>query len=101
MDTWKNRKTPVGNYYADWNNWLPIMQAYEARKPSYFATPAVNLIQALERSLELILEEGMDNRFARHKQLAKKFRDEMSDLGLSFIPVSEEVQANTQNIRSI
>lgn len=95
MDAWKNRKTPVGNYYADWNNWLPIMQAYEARKPSYFATPAVNLIQALERSLELILEEGMDKRFARHKQLAQKFRDEMSGLGLSFIPVSEEVQANT------
>jgi alanine-glyoxylate transaminase/serine-glyoxylate transaminase/serine-pyruvate transaminase len=95
MNVWKNRKTPVGNYYCDWSLWLPIMQAYEGRKPSYFATPPVNLIQALERSLELILEEGMDARFARHKQLAQKFRDEMSALGMGFIPKSEVVQANT------
>ncbi|MCB9190044.1 MAG: alanine--glyoxylate aminotransferase family protein [Flavobacteriales bacterium] len=95
MTVWKNHKTPVGNYYCDWNLWLPIMQAYEARKPSYFATPPVNLIQALERSLELILEEGMDMRFARHKRLAQKFRNEMRSLGLSFIPKSAGVTANT------
>lgn len=95
MNVWKNRKTPVANYYVDWGNWLPIMEAYEARKPSYFATPSVNLIQALEQSLKLILEEGVDERFARHKRLAKKFRAEMKALNLSFIPVSEEVQANT------
>ena len=95
MNVWKNRKTPVGNYYCDWSLWLPIMKAYEGRKPSYFATPPVNLIQALERSLELILEEGMDARFARHKRLAKKFRDELTSLEMAFIPKSEAIQANT------
>ncbi len=95
MNVWKNRKTPVGNYYCDWRLWLPIMQAYEGRKPSYFATPPVNLIQALEISLELILKEGMDARFARHERLAEKFRQEMKTLGLTFIPKSEEIQANT------
>jgi len=94
MNVWKNRKTPVGNYYCDWSLWLPIMQAYEGRKPSYFATPPVNLIQALEKSLELILEEGMDARFARHKRLAEKFREEMRSLGLSFIPKSVALMAN-------
>jgi alanine-glyoxylate transaminase/serine-glyoxylate transaminase/serine-pyruvate transaminase len=29
----------------------PIMEAYEARKPSYFGTPAVNLVAALTVSL--------------------------------------------------
>ncbi|MGB0367807.1 MAG: pyridoxal-phosphate-dependent aminotransferase family protein [Flavobacteriales bacterium] len=95
MNVWKNRKTAVGNYYCDWSLWLPIMQAYEGRKPSYFATPPVNLIQALETSLELILEEGMDARFARHKRLAKKFRDEMNALGVSFLPDSDGITANT------
>lgn len=95
MNVWKNRKTPVGNYYCDWNLWLPIMEAYEGRKPSYFATPPVNLIQALETSLELILEEGMDSRFARHKRLAEKFREVLSDLGISFLPKSKEITANT------
>ncbi|MFM1875160.1 MAG: hypothetical protein RL266_897, partial [Bacteroidota bacterium] len=95
MNVWKNRKTPVGNYFCDWSLWLPIMQAYEARNPSYFATPPVNLIQALEKSLELILEEGMEARFARHKRLAQKFRNEMSALGISFLPKSTEFTANT------
>lgn len=95
MSVWKNRQTPVANYYCDWNLWLPIMEAYEARKPSYFATPAVNLIQALEKSCELMLHEGMDTRFARHKKMANRFRDEMRSLGLSFIPKSEEITAHT------
>jgi len=95
MNVWKNRETPVGNYYCDWSLWLPIMEAYEGRKPSYFATPAVNLIQALETSLELILKEGMDARFTRHKRLAEKFREELSSLGISFLPKSAEITANT------
>ena len=60
LAAFKARKTPVGSYYADWANWLPIMEAYEARKPSYFGTPAVNLVSALNVSLGQILAEGMD-----------------------------------------
>jgi alanine-glyoxylate transaminase/serine-glyoxylate transaminase/serine-pyruvate transaminase len=45
--------------------------------------------------LELILKEGMDFRFARHKKLAQKFREEMNTLGLTFIPKSVDIQANT------
>lgn len=41
ITAFKARKNPVLNYYGDWKNWLPIMENYEARKPSYFATPAV------------------------------------------------------------
>ena len=58
MEAFRARKTPVRNYYADWTNWLPVMQAYEARKPAYFGTPAVNLVFALNVSLGQILAEG-------------------------------------------
>lgn len=95
MEVWKNRKTPVLNYYSDWTNWLPIMEAYEKGKPSYFGTPAVNLVMALEKSLELILKEGMEKRFARHQQMAKAFRAALNALGLKSIPLSEEVMAAT------
>jgi len=95
MAAFENRKTPVGNYYADWTNWLPIMKAYENRTPSYFGTPAVNLILALETSLNIILKEGMENRFKRHAQMAKAFRSAMKALGLKMIPEREEISANT------
>lgn len=95
MNIWKNRKTPVANYYSDWENWLSIMQFYEAGKPSYFGTPAVNLVQALEVSLEIILKEGMDARFERHQKMAKAFRAGLKAMGLKSIPLSEDLSAAT------
>jgi alanine-glyoxylate transaminase/serine-glyoxylate transaminase/serine-pyruvate transaminase len=95
MQVWENRKTPVPNYYADWNNWLPIMKAYEERRPSYFGTPAVNLIVALEISLNLICSEGMDNRVKRHQKLATAFRAGITSLNLEILPKTSKVAANT------
>jgi alanine-glyoxylate transaminase/serine-glyoxylate transaminase/serine-pyruvate transaminase len=95
MEVFKNRKTPVGNYYADFNNWLPIMQAYENRQPSYFGTPPVNLIAALEVSLQQIVAEGMEHRFSRHQKIASAFREAMIALGLKLLPVHKSLSSNT------
>lgn len=95
MKIFEGRNSPVLNYYADWNNWLPIMQAYEARKPSYFATPAVNLIFALHTSLTQILTEGMEARIRRHRQLSEACKAGIQALGLDQVPVSPTFAANT------
>jgi len=95
MKIWEKRDTPVGNYYADWTNWLPIMNAYEARKPSYFGTPAVNLILGLEASLKIILEEGLVNRFQRHQDMSSLFRSGIEGMGLKMIPRHMNLYANT------
>jgi len=95
METWRRRKTAVGNYYADWKNWLPIMSAYEARKASYFATPPVNLICALNVSLERILNEGMEARFARHQRFKRAFQEALRALGLSQVPTDSRHAAAT------
>ena len=95
MQVWENRKTPVPNYYADWNNWLPIMRAYEERRPSYFGTPAVNLIVALETSLKIICKEGIEKRVKRHQSLAKAFRAAIASLNLTILPKTNEIAANT------
>ncbi|MDX9929966.1 MAG: alanine--glyoxylate aminotransferase family protein [Bacteroidales bacterium] len=95
MEAWKKRKTPVANYYADWANWLPIMEAYEQRRPSYFGTPAVNLVAALEVSLGMVLKEGMDARFIRHERIAGAFRSALKAMGLGMIPNGEALAANT------
>jgi alanine-glyoxylate transaminase/serine-glyoxylate transaminase/serine-pyruvate transaminase len=85
----------VENYYADWTNWLPIMEAYEAHGPSYFGTPPVNLIWALNVSLGQILDEGMDARFARHRRLSKAVKAAVTALGMEQVPVSREELATT------
>ncbi|MEZ4996821.1 MAG: alanine--glyoxylate aminotransferase family protein [Bacteroidales bacterium] len=95
MEAWKTRKSPVGSYYSDWTHWLPVMRAYEERRPAYFGTPAVNLVSGLEVSLRMILQEGMEARFRRHRERGEDFRKAMRNLGLRMIPVSDEVSANT------
>jgi alanine-glyoxylate transaminase/serine-glyoxylate transaminase/serine-pyruvate transaminase len=95
MAKWKERNSPVQSYYADWTNWLPIMRAYENRKPSYFGTPAVNLIEALEVSLKQILQEGLEQRFARHQKIAQALRSAFVSMGLRQIPLNDDIAANT------
>ena len=95
IKTFENRKSPVSNYYSDWTNWLPIMQAYENRQASYFGTPPVNLIIALEKSLKLILNEGLENRFNRHKRAGIVMREAIKALGLELLSKNDETAANT------
>lgn len=95
MEAFHRRETPVGSYYADWANWLPIMQAYEARKPGYFGTPAVNLVWALNVSLGQILAEGMETRFARHRKMSEAFKAAVAALGMRQVPVSADKAATT------
>jgi alanine-glyoxylate transaminase / serine-glyoxylate transaminase / serine-pyruvate transaminase len=95
MEAFRARKTPVGNYYADWTNWLPVMQGYEARQPAYFGTPAVNLIFGLSVSLGQILAEGMEARWARHAALGRACQAGISALGLGQVPLGPECAAHS------
>ncbi|CAA0148629.1 pyridoxal-phosphate-dependent aminotransferase family protein [Tenacibaculum maritimum] len=95
MTTWKNRNTPVQSYYSNWKYWLPIMQAYQHRTPSYFGTPSVNLIRALEVSLTSIKKQHIDTRTAIHKKYATAFRKAIEAIDLKILPFSNEIAANT------
>ncbi|WP_394838222.1 aminotransferase class V-fold PLP-dependent enzyme [Pendulispora rubella] len=81
----------------DLDSWLPIMRAYEAGQPSYFATPATPLIMALSVGLGEILSDpkGMAGRFALHERAARAMRAAWASLGLTLVPAREEITANT------
>ena len=78
----------------DWLTWLPIMQAYEERRPAYFATPATTLIWALKVGLEEILQDGIDARFDAHAATASACRRAWKALGLTLLP-AEGLAADT------
>jgi len=89
------KKVPVASLYLDWLEWLPIMESYEKGTPQYFATPATNLVLALDVSLGQLVAEGMDARFARHARQAAAFRAACRALGLSMLPAREAIAAHT------
>lgn len=95
LEAFHQRTHPVLNYYADWTNWLPVMQAYEKRTPSYFGTPPVNLIFALRTSLWQILSEGMPVRISRHHNISRACKAGIAALGLGQVPVEPRFAAHT------
>jgi alanine-glyoxylate transaminase/serine-glyoxylate transaminase/serine-pyruvate transaminase len=95
LAAWRGRKHKVASYYADFGLWLPIMEAYEARKPKYFATPAVNLVEALDESMRLLLEDGIPARVEKHRRTAGAFRAAWNALELKQLPTSAEHAATT------
>lgn len=80
---------------VDFESWVPIMRAYEERRPSYFATPPTTLVRALLVGLEEILEQGVEARFAEHARAADGMRAAWRALGLSLLPKRLEITANT------
>ena len=67
----------IRDYYIDFEKWTPIMN-----DPSkYFGTPPVNLIWALQESLRIMKEEGIEARYARHIKVARAMQAALEDLG--------------------
>lgn len=73
------------------------MQAYEAGKPSYFATPPVNLICSYRQSLIEILRDpklSLEERFKAHIHAADRVRNTAKELGLTLVPADPHNAAN-------
>lgn len=90
------RRNALGNissYYMDINRWLPIM-----RDPGsgYFATHAVNMVNALHQGLKNILEEGLEERFRRHRRFALAFQAGLEKLRFKILPL-KKIRANTMS----
>jgi len=94
METFKNRKTRPNSYFGSWRNWLPIMQNYEAKKPSYFATPSPQLVRALHTALTQLLSSPLEERFKKHKEMSQKVKKAVADMGLKQLATKEENQAS-------
>jgi aspartate aminotransferase-like enzyme len=78
------RKARMTTYYGDVKRWIPVLQ--DATR--YFATAPVNMVYALHESCKMILDEGLEARYARHAKLASAFRAGLRAIGLK--PLCEE-----------
>jgi alanine-glyoxylate transaminase/serine-glyoxylate transaminase/serine-pyruvate transaminase len=59
----KNRKTKVQSWYFD----LTTAMNYWGKDRLYHHTPPISLIYALREAMRLTMEEGLENRWARHR----------------------------------
>ncbi|MHA2501284.1 MAG: pyridoxal-phosphate-dependent aminotransferase family protein [Candidatus Kariarchaeaceae archaeon] len=90
----ESRQKKIPSYYADTDNWWPIMDAYIGGGVKYFSTPATNLIVGLAQATQRLVDEGMENVYSRHRKLSTMFRGRMEELGFGFI-TDTKYRANT------
>ncbi len=64
--------------------YFDIADMIRTNKDGYFPyTPPMSLIRGLRASVDMLLEEGLENVFARHNRLAESVRQAVSAWGLS------------------
>ncbi|MFQ6053807.1 MAG: pyridoxal-phosphate-dependent aminotransferase family protein [Candidatus Bathyarchaeia archaeon] len=89
----ERRETPIGDYYVNLRRWKPIMD----NPRGYFATPATGMILGMLEALRIILEEGLEARWRRHRLFSEAFRAGLAALGLESFP-AEGYEAHTLSV---
>jgi aspartate aminotransferase-like enzyme len=81
----ERRKSPIQSYYMNLVRWKPIMDDPKI----YLTTPAVQVMLGLKEALVEVKEEGIENRWRRHENLARAFRAGLETLNLQPFPDEE------------
>lgn len=86
----EKRKAPIEAYYMNLLRWKPIMEDPKM----YLATPATQVLMALREAMLEVKEEGIENRWARHRKLGEITRGMVDEWGQKFV-AEEEHRADT------
>ena len=77
-----SRKTKVQSWFLD----LSMIKNYwEGAKRAYHHTAPISALYGLHEAYRLVLEEGLENRFARHKRNHELLKQELEPLGFEFL----------------
>jgi aspartate aminotransferase-like enzyme len=77
----EKRKSPIESYYMNLLKWKPVMDDPKM----YLATPATQVLLALREAMLELKEEGLENRWARHRKLGEIARRRVEDWGQKFV----------------
>jgi len=81
MKALESRKTPVPSWYLD----MSMVKSYWGAERKYHHTAPINMIYALREALRIIAEEGLEQRFARHKLNHRALVAGIEAMGLSML----------------
>jgi len=76
----QSRKSKVQSWYLD----MTMVKNYWGGDRAYHHTAPITSVYALREALRLILEEGLEARFERHRRNHELLRDGLEELGFEF-----------------
>jgi alanine-glyoxylate transaminase/serine-glyoxylate transaminase/serine-pyruvate transaminase len=77
----QNRKNPVSSWYLD----LGMVASYWGNERKYHHTAPINMNFALREAVRIIAEEGLEQRFARHRLHHRALVAGVEAMGLSMV----------------
>lgn len=75
----QNRRSKVANWYLD----ATMLGNYWGSERTYHHTAPISMNYALYESLRIILEEGLEARWERHRENAKHLWDGLTEMGMA------------------
>jgi alanine-glyoxylate transaminase/serine-glyoxylate transaminase/serine-pyruvate transaminase len=75
------RTRPVQSWYLD----LGMVRRYWGGERAYHHTAPINMLFALHEALGLVLDEGLEPRFARHRAMHDRLRAGLAELGIGYV----------------
>ena len=81
LERLEHRRTPVQSWYLD----LSLIGRYFGQERVYHHTAPVSMIYALHATLQLVLEEGLEARFARHREAHALLVEGLEGLGFEML----------------
>lgn len=79
VDVVMARRTPVNSWYLD----VTMLTKYWGSERVYHHTAPISMIYGLHEGLRLVLEEGLEARWARHERLGGVLADTLDKLGFT------------------
>ena len=76
-----NRKSKVASWYLD----LTMVRNYWGGDRAYHHTAPTNMLVALNEALDVVLEEGLENRYARHRAAHERLKAGLAEMGASYL----------------
>ncbi|MBI2766940.1 MAG: alanine--glyoxylate aminotransferase family protein [Chloroflexi bacterium] len=74
----KTREVPSNTWYLD----MQLLEAYWDDRRNYHHTAPISMVYALHEALALVLEEGLEQRWARHERNGRALQQGFEAMGL-------------------
>jgi alanine-glyoxylate transaminase/serine-glyoxylate transaminase/serine-pyruvate transaminase len=86
VEVMEKRSSKVQSWYLDMSM---VRKYWGGAKRAYHHTGPISMVYALYEGLRLVLEEGLEARFARHRANHELLRDGLEEMGFEFLVAPE------------
>ena len=87
LESIQRRKTKVQSWYLD----VMLLQRYWSAERFYHHTAPISMTYALREALRLVVEEGLESRWARHQRNHLALKAGLQALGLNYVAAEDHI----------